>query len=406
MVNFNPNLRSLVFPAGGFSGTMTWYGMRLHQSRAEHDVAEIIGTHVGATAPVQSGTPVAALWGPVPDSYRTWYGYVHTADRALTDTLNEIRFTCVGPSYALAGGGQTVWPGSTASAVVESLTRARGLAVDDTPTTRAYEHVSQAGQTEWELVNRLARENSRFVTMDGATVRFLSKQAILAGFLLDTAPTFAYMTNTLNNIIHFQGMQSEDPGSSTARAGIKSFSGVDPRTGAVITQYGIPGGAPFGSYSGSPMFTDVQSQYSVTSLEEAAALSDAALELSSWKYQMTATVKGDTRLKPGIVIVMQNVGRFTGAWVVNDVTHVLDEHGYSCELTLVSDALGQPPRQFQNIGKAQAPRPAADLVLRTTKGNDPASAAFGGSKLRWQSRNARPVAAPAPAGRVGKPRVR
>lgn len=405
MAKFNPALRSLQFPAGGLTGVLSWYGMRLYQSRGEHDVAEIICVINSATTP-QSGTPLVVTWGPATQPNRSWYGYVHTSDRALTDTLNEVKMTCVGPSYALAGGGQTVWPGATASAVVEEITRARGLAVDDTATTRTYEHVSQAGQTEWELINRLAKENSRFVTMDGATVRFLSKQAILAGFLLDTAPTFAYRTNTLNNVIHYQGVQSEDPGSSTARAGIKAFAGVDPRTGSVITQYGVPGGTPFGSYNGSPLFTDVQSQYSVTSLEEAAALSDAALELSSWKYQMLATVKGDTRLKPGVVIVMQNVGKFAGAWVIHDVIHTLDEHGYSCELTLVSDALGQPPRQFQNIGRASAPRPAADLVIRSVRSNDPAAAAFGGSRLRWQSRNARPVTPPSRGGRVGKPRVR
>lgn len=395
----NASHRSISFPTIDNPGFFSWKSTRLTQGRGGHDVAEVSGT-ICRDVSLESGTPVVFNFGAT--AGRWWYGYVHTRHGITQQSSPEVTFTCIGPSYSLSGGGQFTWVNTTATSVVQELTRARGLALDITPMTRVYEHLSQAGRTDWQLLEHVARENARFLYVSGATVRFLSREAILSGFDPASPPTFGR-----SRTLYWEALQSEDPGSTRERTAIKSFSGVDPRLGTVLRVSGLPKVAPHGGKSGVPMFTDMATDTPVGSLAEATALSEAAVEESSWKYHLKADVQGDESLEPGSVIVLQDVGRFSGSWVVKAVSHVIsDEEGYHCELDLMTDALGELPRVYLNPGQTPAPRPAATPVLRAAGRNRHPSDAFATGALRWQARNANTIITrPRPVA-VGRPRVR
>lgn len=372
------------FPTLNLGGNFQWHGLRLHQARNGHDVAEITG-RLPIQVSWETGTPVTFTFG---DRHETqWFGYVHTAHRVTSGQANEVVLTCVGPSYALSGGSQFTWVNTTATTVVQQITQSRGLACDITPTTRVYEHLSQAGYTDWELLARLAKENGRFLYMEGATVRFLSRESILAGFDATTAPTWNYAETH-----GYSGAQSEDPGTQAERTAIKAFAGVDPRLAGVIKAYGVPNKAAHGTIAGAPLFTDMATHTPVHSLHEASALASSAIDMSSWKYHLKAHVYGNASVVPGVVVMMQNASNMSGAWVVDSVAHTIDENGYTLDLQLVTDAFGELPPQYTN-SRVKPPRPAADLVLRNANGGSTSSNSkgFKQGNLRWQARNAQPV---------------
>ena len=398
---YNTYLGTLQFPTQASIQLGGWRSLRLHQGWGQHDLAEIVlGYPAAADNPFMTGTPIIGTFG-FPPNYRSWNGYIHTPQRAVDGMITEMTLECLGPTYALAGAGQKSWDNVRASDVVQQLCAAHGLAAHVTPTTRVYQHLTQAGMTDWQLINRLGRENGRFVIADGVGVRFLSREDILAPFDASTALTFSYAPDRSTSILAWKPTQSDDPGDSPERAAVKSLSGIDASGGQVIRQVQSATPAAHGSISGLPSFLDIKTNVTVTSAAEAESRQQAATALSSWKYRMQATLRGTPGLEPGIVLRMLGLGRYSGTWVVEQVLHVLEQGTYGCVVELITDALGELPRQYRNTGGIARPFVKATPVLRQSGGGSGASTAFATSQTRWQAQNRVAVASflprPAPA---------
>lgn len=383
---YNPSLGYVRFP-GERVTIGSWRSLHLHQGMGEHDFAEATFAYpASAQNSFTTGSPIEFSFGMSGAPYRTWTGYIHAPEQSVFGQVSEMTLSCLGPTYGLSGSGQTSWTNITASAVVEQLCAAQGLAAHTSGTSRVYQHLTQAGMTGWELINRLARENGRFVIPDGVGLRFASRQDIHSTFNVQTCINLAASQDNSSQVLSWKPLQSEDPGAGE-RTAIKSFSGVDPQGRLVRhVQSTQPQAAPFGTSTGRRLFLDAKTATAVTSAAEAEALHSAATELSAWKYRMTATVRGRQGLEPGVVVRTLGMDRYSGTWVVQAVSHVVENGEYVCHLDLITDALGQLPRQYQNVGGITRPLPKATPVLRQTSSADPSSA-FATSQTRWQAQN-------------------
>jgi len=360
-----------------------WKTLKLHQGWGQHDLAEVEVSHPrGQETAFTTGTPITFTFG-MPGSQQRWTGYVQTPDRYVTGEVTETVLSCLGPTYSLSGSDQRSWNRISASAVVEQLCGFQSLACHTTGTPRVYDHITQAGLTDWELINRLAAENGRFVIADGVGVRFLSRPAILATFNVTTSPVFIATHTRTTQVYSWQPTASDDPGIPSERAAVKSFAGVDSRDAHVVRHVQSSADVPFGSVTGGKLFLDTKARTPVSNAAEAEALHQAASDLASWKYRLHMVTIGRANIEPGLVVRTVGMDGFSGTWVVENVTHVIGGGLYTCEIDLVTDALGELPRQYTNPGGITRALPKAAPVLRQAA----TTTAFATSQTRWQAQN-------------------
>jgi hypothetical protein len=167
-------------------------GAELYQEVESHDV--LILTFKGK--PRKEGTiivssdPVQFVYSSGPNQ-STFEGYVYEIDPASTMMAHVTQIWCVSASSVLKDSAQAIYKKVTADQVISKISKRQGLMAVTQRHPRLRETIVQAGQTDWQLLRRLARQTGFALKAENTTVFFMSKNKIFQD-KKDRAPYFKY----------------------------------------------------------------------------------------------------------------------------------------------------------------------------------------------------------------------
>lgn len=180
--------RSVNFPLSP-SFSLVFLTAKLDQQFNSHDVLTIkyAGKIEDTLNFVGSGDPIEFNYSGA-GSKKTWVGYVH---KVIPSTVaeNVTTIVCISPTYLLKTTRQKIYKKITADQIVQKVCKQYGLKAVTQRHPRVLSSVAQAGQSDWQLLRRLAKQTGFGLKITGTTVYFMSKDK-LSSASADRAPYF------------------------------------------------------------------------------------------------------------------------------------------------------------------------------------------------------------------------
>ena len=168
-------------------------GAELHQAGSEHDM--LVLHFKGNPDPKQNAI---ISKDPVVFTFRsqklesTWNGYVAQIDQTNTVIGGNTDIICIGPSFYLKDTTQKVYKNVTADQVVSRIAVKHGLQPVTQRHPRVKESIVQAGQSDWQILSRLAKSTGFALRCENTSILFVSKDKIYKD-KKSTAPYFYHV---------------------------------------------------------------------------------------------------------------------------------------------------------------------------------------------------------------------
>jgi phosphopantetheine adenylyltransferase len=174
----------------------------------------------------------------------TWYGYINSVDTSNTVQSGNTDIICLGASYILKKPDQKIYKNITADQVLTQIAKSNGLEAITQRHPRVKDWV-QAGQSQWQMLRRLANQTGFALRADNTTIYFVSKTKIFNNGK-KTAAYFNYVDNKEiagvitksdrygGTIVKFTPRISDKSPESGVRVD-RVITGIDPNTGKVIS---------------------------------------------------------------------------------------------------------------------------------------------------------------------------
>lgn len=180
--------RKVTFPLSP-SFNLVFLTATLEQKFDSHDtlVIKYAGKIEDSLNFVGSGDPVKFEYSGAGATYE-WVGYVHKIVPS-TVTENATTIICISPTYLLKTTKQKIYKKVTADQVVQKVCKQYGLKAVTQRHPRVFSSIGQAGQSDWQLLRRLAKQTGFGLKVNGTTVYFMSKDK-LSSASADRAPYF------------------------------------------------------------------------------------------------------------------------------------------------------------------------------------------------------------------------
>ena len=191
---------SVTFPKSpGFE--LACIGAELFQSMEEHDVLvmQFKGKPYLPETVIASGDPVVFTFNSGKTPY-SWYGYVHTISQDNTSKVNNTEITCVSCSYLLKNTDQKIYKNVTADQVVSKISKKNGLSATTERHPRVRASIVQAGQTDWQILRRLAKQTGFSLRVENTNIVFMSKDRIF-NIKKKYAPYFGYIDSEVTGVV-------------------------------------------------------------------------------------------------------------------------------------------------------------------------------------------------------------
>ena len=215
-------------------------GAELHQEIETHDV--LILTFKGKPrkdeTTIVSSDPVQFTYSSGPNR-STFEGYVYEIDPAATMMAHVTQVWCVSASSVLKDSTQEIYKKVTADQVIAKIARRQGLNAVTQRHPRLRETVVQAGQTDWQLLRRLAKQTGFALKAENTTIFFMSKNKIFQDKKA-RAPYFRYkdgitkQQRSVGTCLEFRPIVSDDAIELGVRVD-RVMSGVSATSGNSIT---------------------------------------------------------------------------------------------------------------------------------------------------------------------------
>jgi len=164
---------------------------------------------------ISSGDPVTFEYSGA-GFKKTWVGYVH---KVIPSTVAENTTTiiCISPTYLLKTTRQKIYKKVTADQVVQKVCKQYGLKAVTQRHPRVFASIAQAGQSDWQLLRRLAKQTGFGLKVTGTTVYFMSKDKLSSAsatkapyfFKEKAAPTVRTITS-MGTILEFTPQISDE----------------------------------------------------------------------------------------------------------------------------------------------------------------------------------------------------
>lgn len=215
-------------------------GAELHQEIESHDV--LILTFKGKPrkdeTTIVSSDPVQFIYTSGASS-STFEGYVYEIDPASTMQAHVTQIWCVSASSLLKDSAQEIYKNVTADQVVAKIAKKHGLNAVTQRHPRLREAIVQAGQTDWQLLRRLAKQTGFALKAENTTLFFMSKNKIFQD-KKSRAPYFKYKDGitkaqrSVGTCLEFKPLVSDDSIELGVRVD-RVMTGVSTASGNPIT---------------------------------------------------------------------------------------------------------------------------------------------------------------------------
>lgn len=339
-----------IFDPAGINATRTTVSVMVLQSEGMHDTAIITLRGESLSAPeLQPGTPVMLTYGYKPSDLETFYGYIdHTAphyDRSIPDNSEYEDIVCLGESWVMKDPYVGAWSSVKASALVGQIVAKYQLASLIENDDYTWPQLACQGDSAWSFLISLAKKLGYSLSCNKNLVRFVSITAAMTQHW-GTMPVFksrnAAPLTSQQGITRFQSVNGESLNLPGHTKSARSINGLDINTGQVVGAYDDGTSmSTLGTTRRYPFFMQQISDTVVNSQGSAVATLAGMTERNRFQYQACATLTGLTSVKQGMPIVLLGLdNNESGVWWVQEVKHKIKTTGYSMDVSLGRDSLG------------------------------------------------------------------
>ncbi len=158
---------------------MLLIGAELYQDIEQHDrlVLHFKGKPFKDETIIRSEDPVKFIYTTDRVS-QVFVGYVYDIDPKDDLDSNNTDITCISASHVLKNTDQKIYKNVTADQVVQKIAAKSGMKAVTQRHPRVRKTIVQAGQTDWQLLRRLAKQTGFALRSEGTTIYFVSKNRI------------------------------------------------------------------------------------------------------------------------------------------------------------------------------------------------------------------------------------
>ena len=129
-----------------------------------------------------------------------WVGYVYRVQQGNTWQGGNTDIICVGASYLLKETDQKIYLNKTSDQCISEIAKKYGFTSVVQRHPRQRDSIVQAGQSDWQLCKRLARQTGFALYSQNTTLFFVSKDKIYSS-KKDSAPYFKYVNHEHDGLV-------------------------------------------------------------------------------------------------------------------------------------------------------------------------------------------------------------
>lgn len=299
-----------------------------------------------------------------PKGTKKFYGYVHHVEPNKTPGSDNVTVVVIGASYLLKQARQEVYKNITASDLAIAIAKQYNFSYGVTSHPRVYPQIAQSGQSDWQLLVRLAKQSGYSLRAENTELYFKPLDEDFAAYKSE-APRF-YMNDANNpegsTIYSFKPIVGEtlsfdDSGTKSATA-ISGISLREAKTAFAVTNQKSE--TSIRTQRQNEFFDRFDTSTVVTDYASAVYEAESLEMITRYPYRASVEVLGNTDLKPDMPIYLEGVGAdYSGYWTIIDTEHIIDNLVYTTKLTLGIDSLGKA--NVWKDGKSLATAPNPDL---------------------------------------------
>lgn len=174
-------------------------GAELYQAGNDHDVLVL---HFKGRPDIKQNAILSK--DPVVFKFRsqklesTWHGHVDSIEQPNTVTGGNTNIICIGPSFFLKETSQKVYKNVTADQVVSRIATKHRMQAVTQRHPRVKNSIVQAGQSDWQLLRRLAKVTGFALRCENTSILFVSKDKLFKD-KKNSAPYFFYVSDNDNS---------------------------------------------------------------------------------------------------------------------------------------------------------------------------------------------------------------
>lgn len=223
---------------------MLLIGAELYQDIEQHDrlVLHFKGKPFKDETIIRSEDPVKFTYTTDRVS-QVFVGYVYDIDPKDDLDSNNTDIICISASHVLKNTDQKIYKNVTADQVVQKIATKWGMKAVTQRHPRVRKTIVQAGQTDWQLLRRLAKQTGFALRSEGTTIYFVSKNKIYSKSK-SSAVYFRYVDSNIGGtavkynrsygtLLEFVAQISDSAPEMGAKVD-RVITGYNERTGTVI----------------------------------------------------------------------------------------------------------------------------------------------------------------------------
>lgn len=175
----------------------------------------------------------------------TFNGHVYSINPQNTPQVANLEVVCISASgFSLKNTGQDIYTNVTADQVVKKIAAKNGFKPITQRHPRVRASIVQAGQSDWQLLRRLAKQTGFALRAENTTIFFMSKSKIFNS-KKDSAPYFYYVDGeevgsisriqraAFSSIFYFYPYVSDNSAELGAKVD-RVITGLNEKTGEII----------------------------------------------------------------------------------------------------------------------------------------------------------------------------
>lgn len=336
-----------VFPLAT-SSPQTVYAFELNQKRYEHETGKITFKDWGLDfEAVTTNSPVEiTIYGTYES--RKFYGYVDYVTPCITPGHNYTEVGIIGASGMMRQGNQNVYKNITADQVIKQISNKYGFGCFIEPHPRVYPQIAQAGNSDWQLMARLAKQCGYSLRTQNTEVYFQSMFYDYTKYR-SNAKTFSLQGPegpVGTTIYSFEPVIGDAIQYPDAFKSAVAVSGIDKFSQSTIKTAKQSRNKKTRRKQKPELFDKFSTEVVVNDPETAKHEAEAADNRNSYPYRAWVEVLGEPTLRPDMPVYLENIGRtYSGFWTILATEHrvletELNQQTYTTILYVGTDSLG------------------------------------------------------------------
>lgn len=352
---------SVSLPMSGLTGSVDFRAVEIHQDIEAHDMA-ILTTRSRFNDYLKTlypGTPILIDYRNSLGSSGRFVGYITKVDpivKTVSDQY-ERRVTCVAASREFRNTARNVWRNRTAPEIVQDIGKKLGFKVVTKQHGLRRKHISQGGDTYWELLVKLAKMTGYVLRAEGTTLYFLPLAQMVKAFV-STAPVMAdlsmydkYRVGVLKVSVGIGNTSDDDEDLSDA-AVVVGFGPNDKNPEEVRE---VPSSVIRGARATTSAYEKFNPGVVAHSRRDAQLLAKGMADRGMLAFEGKVEGQGDPLIAPyRPMYIVSKDKSINGYWIVKRVVHKIVINRYTCDVTVAADEISPqrsapPAQRFRDL---------------------------------------------------------